>query len=180
MSNDNELVARAIKGDEQAMALLYETYFDRIYRYAYLRLNNRTEAEDVAQDVFIRALAAIKKYEERDVPFTAWLFRIAHNQVIDHVRKEKREKRVSFDDCPNLQASEPPLDYLAEKNMEIEDITERIGKLSPAQREVISLRFGAEMPIAEVAAVLGKSQGTVKALQYNAVAALRKLISSGK
>ena len=64
--------------------------------------------------------------------------------------------------------------------MEIEDITERIGKLSPAQREVISLRFGAEMPIAEVAAVLGKSQGTVKALQYNAVAALRKLISSGK
>ena len=96
MSNDNELVARAIKGDEQAMALLYETYFDRIYRYAYLRLNNRTEAEDVAQDVFIRALAAIKKYEERDVPFTAWLFRIAHNQVIDHVRKEKREKRVSF------------------------------------------------------------------------------------
>ncbi len=162
------------------MALLYETYFDRIYRYAYLRLNNGTEAEDVAQDVFVRALAAIKKYEERDVPFTAWLFRIAHNQVIDHVRKEKGEKRVSFDDCPNLQASEPSPDSLAEKNMEIEDIAERIGKLSPAQREVISLRFGAEMPIAEVAIALGKSQGTVKALQYNAIVALRKLMSSEK
>ncbi|MDY7018506.1 MAG: sigma-70 family RNA polymerase sigma factor [Chloroflexota bacterium] len=174
MSIEKEVVTQAVKGDGKAFAQLYEEHFDKIYRYIYLRLGNRTEAEDLTQEVFVKALEAIGSYKWRDLPFTSWLFRIAHNQVIDYLRKESKQEKQCWDDNIRINGSSP--EAIAERELEAEELNENIKKLSPAQREVISLRFGAELSIAEAAKTLGKSTGTVKALQYNAVVALRKMM----
>ena len=174
MSIEEEVVSRAIKGDEGAFAQLYEEHLDKIYRYVYLRLGNRTEAEDLTQEIFVRALEAIGSYKWRNVPFTSWLFRIAHNQVIDYCRKESRCEKQYWDE--NIRIDEPNPEAIAEHKLEAEELSENINKLSPAQREVISLRFGAGLSLAEAAKALGKSTGTVKALQYNAIVALRKMM----
>ncbi len=175
MSIEKDVVTRAVKGDGEAFAQLYEEHFDKVYRYVYFRMGNQTEAEDLTQEAFVKALEAIGSYKWRDLPFASWLFRIAHNQIVDYFRKEGKVEKVAWDDnIARVDGPNPAL--IAEQRIELGEVTDNIKKLSPAQREVISLRFGAELSIAEVAKALGKSPGTVKALQYNGTAALRKMM----
>lgn len=176
MSIEEDVVCRAVNGDGQAFAQLYEENFDRIYRYILLRLGNQAEAEDLSQEVFVKALEAIGSYKWRNLPFASWLFRIAHNQIVDHMRKQTKVKEAALDDDNMTSPDEANPALIAEKELEIEELVDGVKKLSPAQREVISLRFGAELSIAEAARVLGKSPGTVKALQYNGIVALRKML----
>jgi len=179
MSIERDVVSRAIKGDGEAFAQLYEEHFDRIYRYVYLKVGNQAEAEDLTQEVFVKALEAIGSYKWRDLPFASWLFRIAHNQVVDYFRKQGKVEKVALeDDITLVSGSNPAL--MAERELEIEEVINSVKKLSPAQRDVISLRFGAGLSVAEVAKVLEKSMGTVKALQYNGVAALKKMLLADK
>jgi RNA polymerase sigma-70 factor (ECF subfamily) len=175
MPIEKDIVSRAIKGDAKAFAELYEKYFGKIYRYVYLRTGNQAEAEDLAQEVFVKAFEAIGSYRWRDIPFASWLFRIAHNQVVDHFRKDGKVERVELEDSA-IAADEPSPALIAEQRFELRELRDNIGKLSPAQREVITLRFGAELSTAEVSEALGKNTGTVKALQYNGIVALRKLM----
>ena len=179
MSMERDVVSRAVKGDGEAFAQLYEEHFDKIYRYVYLRVGNQAETEDLTQEVFVKALEAIGSYKWRDLPFGAWLFRIAHNQVIDYSRKQSKVAEMAWDN--NMApAGEPTPEVIAEQELEVEDLVDNIKKLPPAQREVISLRFGSELSVAEVAKALGKSPGTVKALQYNGVVALRKMMAANR
>ena len=175
MSGEQELVARAARGDVDAFSKLYEENFDRVYRYLYVRLGNEAESEDLAQEVFAKVLEVIGSFQWRDVPFASWLFRIAHNKMIDYIRKEKRVERADSDETV-LSLDDPDPAEMAEKNLQLEKVRHNIGKLSPAQREVIWLRFGAGLTTTEVASALGKSTGTVKALQYNGIVALRKMM----
>jgi RNA polymerase sigma-70 factor, ECF subfamily len=176
MSIEESTVARAINGDGEAFAQLYQEYLDKIYRYIYLRTGNQEKAEDLTQEVFARALEAIGHYKWRNLPFSSWLFRIAHNQIIDSIRKESKIEKMEWDD--NIV---PSHDFDPERTtqhkLEAEELTEMIKKLSPAQREVISLRFGAELSVAETADALGKNTGTIKALQHNAIISLRKMMA---
>ena len=176
---EKDVVSRAIKGDGEAFAQLYERYFDGIYRYIYIRLGNQSEVEDLTQEVFVKALEAIGCYKERNLPFAAWLFRIAHNLVIDYFRKQGKVEKVPLEDDMILVSKSNPA-LAAERELEIEELINHVEKLSPAQREVISLRFGAELSVAEAAKVLGKNEGTVKALQYNGIVALRKMLVADK
>ena len=174
MLNEEQVVQRAINGDREAFTKLYDMHFDRIYRYVYVKVRSQAEAEDLTQDVFIKAYEAIKSYKWRDLPFTAWLFRIAHNRIIDHVRKTSKEKKASLDEAGAIAVGDPVA--MTEQNFEIYQLKAAMDKLPDAQKEVASLRFISELSIAEVAATLGKSEGTVKALQFSAVASLRKLL----
>jgi len=174
-SEEKELVARAARGDADAFSMLYESNFDRVYRYLYVRLGNEAESEDLAQEVFAKVLEVIGSYQWRDVPFASWLFRIAHNKMIDHIRREKRIERVDSEETV-LSLDDPDPADIAEHNLQLEKVRHNIARLSPAQREVIWLRFGAGLSTTEVASALGKSTGTVKALQYNGIVALRKLM----
>jgi RNA polymerase sigma-70 factor (ECF subfamily) len=179
MSIEEDVISRAIKGDGEAFAQLYEEYFSKIYRYVYLRLGNQDEAEDLTQHVFVKALEAMGHYKWRNLPFASWLFRIAHNQVIDYFRRESRMEKVDWDD--NISRSdEPSPESIVQHKLEAEELSKNIKKLPPAQREVISLRFGAELSVAEAAKALGKNPGTVKALQYNAIVALRKMMAGAE
>lgn len=175
MSADEVLVHEAIEGNQSAFAELYDRHFDKIYRYVYLKVSNRAEAEDLTQEVFLKALRAIGSYKWRQIPFSSWLFRIAHNEVIDYYRKTGRRELVQFNNNVHDMKEDPVL--VAEHSFEKEKLMAALQKLSPAQREVISLRFGSELSIAEVAKTLGKREGTVKALQFSATVALRKILA---
>jgi len=174
--NEEYIVQQAVDGNQGAFTQLYDVYFDRIYRYVYVRVRRQDVAEDLTQEVFIKALKAIGSYKIGKTPFASWLFRIAHNQVIDHVRKHKKGLETSLDEAPPSIGAEDPV-AIIEQKFEVAELNAAIMELSPAQQEVISLRFIADLPIAEVARVLDKSEGTVKALQFNATMSLRKLLA---
>jgi RNA polymerase sigma-70 factor (ECF subfamily) len=174
--NEEYIVQQAVDGNQNAFTQLYDIYFDKIYRYIFVRLRKQAESEDLTQEVFIKALKSIGSYKIGKTPFAAWLFRIAHNQMIDHVRKYAKKQEISLDEAPPSIGAEDPV-YMIEQKFEVAELNMAITGLSPAQQEVISLRFIADLPIADVAKILGKSEGTVKALQFNGTASLRKLLA---
>ncbi|MDI6814611.1 MAG: sigma-70 family RNA polymerase sigma factor [Dehalococcoidales bacterium] len=174
MQDEQSLVRRAQQRDEAAFTQLYEAYFNKIYRYVALRIGDKTEAEDVTQQVFLNALQSISSFRWKGIPFSAWLFRIAHNQVVDYLRKQTKQATVPLDESLVSSDSNPQL--VAEHKLDIEQLISATKRLTEAQREVISLRFASELPIAQVAKVMGKSQGAVKALQHSAIVALRKAL----
>jgi len=176
VQDEESLVQRAKQRDEEAFAQLYEGYFDKIYRYVALRIGDRMEAEDITQQVFLSAIKAISSFRWRGVPFSAWLFRIAHNQVVDYLRKTKKRVSVRLEETLVASGDDPQEAF--GRKLDIERLTLATGKLTPAQREVISLRFAGEMSVAQVAKAMGRSEGAVKALQHSAIVALRKVLSA--
>jgi RNA polymerase sigma-70 factor (ECF subfamily) len=174
VQDEESLVRRAQEHDQEAFARIYEEYFDKIYRYITLKIGDAVEAEDLTQQVFLNSLRSISSFRWRGKPFSAWLYRIAHNQVVDYLRKKKKvtvpleETLVSGSDNPQQSA---------ERKLDIEQVLSAARHLTGAQREVISLRFTSELSIAQVAEVMGKSQGAVKALQHSGIVALRRALS---
>ena len=178
MQDEQSLVHQAQKGDKEAFAQLYENHFDKIYRYVALRIGNKIEAEDMTQQVFLKALQSISSFKWKGVPFSAWLFRIAHNQVVDYLRKEKKQATTPLDESMVSHDSAPQ--SVVERKLDIEQLISATRRLTEAQREVISLRFAGELSIAQVAKVMGKSEGAVKALQHSAILALRRTLSAAE
>jgi RNA polymerase sigma-70 factor (ECF subfamily) len=174
--DEEGLVRRAQQGDREAFAQLYEENFDKIYRYIVLKIGNQIEAEDMTQQVFLNALKSISSFKWRGVPFSGWLFRIARNQVVDYLRKKAKRATTPLED--SLPSSDSRPEQVVERSLDIEWLLLATKKLTPAQREVISLRFASELPIAQVAKVMGKSPGAVKALQHSAIVALRRALST--
>jgi RNA polymerase sigma-70 factor (ECF subfamily) len=177
VQDEESLVQRAQQRDEKAFAQLYEGHFDKIYRYVVLRIGNAIEAEDVTQQVFLNALQSISSFKWKGAPFSAWLFRIAHNQVVDYLRKKTRQATESLDESLVISKSDPQL--VVEQRLDIEQLILATKQLTKAQQEVIALRFVSELSTAQVAKVMGKSEGAVKALQHSAIVALRKALSVG-
>jgi len=178
VQDEQSLVQRVQQYDQEAFAQLYEKHFDKIYRYVALKIGNQAEAEDMAQQVFLNALESISSYKWKGIPFSAWLFRIAHNQVVDYLRKRTRRPATSLDESLTVSDSDPQ--RMAERKLDIEQLILATRQLTPVQQEVICLRFAGELPIAQVAKIMGKSQGAVKALQHSAIVALRKVLLVGQ
>jgi RNA polymerase sigma-70 factor (ECF subfamily) len=177
VQDEQSLIRRAQQRDPVALTQLYEENFDRIYRYIVLKIGDRTEAEDMTQQVFLNALQSISSYKWKGMPFTSWLYRIAHNQVVDYVRKKAKHATVPLDESLPLPATDGDPQHLVERKIQLETVVMATKKLTKAQQEVISLRFAAELSITEVAKVMAKSEGAVKALQHSAILALRKAMS---
>lgn len=178
MQDEQNLIRRAQERDQVALTQLYEENFDRIYRYIVLKISDRTEAEDMTQQVFLNALKSISSYKFKGMPFSSWLYRIAHNQVVDYFRKKSKQATVPLDESLPIPATDGSPEHLAEKKVEIEEVVTAARKLTSAQQEVISLRFASELSITEVAGVMGRSEGAVKALQHSAIVALRKAFAT--
>ncbi|MCK5429430.1 MAG: sigma-70 family RNA polymerase sigma factor [Anaerolineales bacterium] len=177
MQDEKDIVERAKKGDQNAFAQIYEEYFDRIYRYIAVRLGDRTEAEDLTEQVFLNTLESIGSFKWKGTPFSAWLFRIAHNQVVDYHRKMSKRQNLPLDDA--IVDGGMDTASAAELNLKMGELKIAIGKLTDLQRQVVLLRFTSGLSITETAKSMGKSDGAVKALQHSAVAALRKALSGG-
>jgi RNA polymerase sigma-70 factor, ECF subfamily len=179
VQDEQNLIMRAQSRDAEAFGRLYEAYFEKIYRYVAVKIGNRTEAEDLTQQVFVNALESINSYKMREVPFSAWLYRIAHNQIVDTLRKRSRRPTVELDESLPIPADGDLVEEI-ELKLETKGLVEAAKKLTKLQQEVIALRFGADMPISQVAKVMGKNEGAIKALQHSAVAALRRIMSESR
>lgn len=174
VQEEEVLVRRAQQQDQEALSQIFETYFDRLYKYVSSRILNRVEAEDVTQQVVLKVLQSLPRYQWRGMPFSAWLFRIARNMVIDYYRVRGKVKNVPLE-AALCQNGDDPV-KMAEQSLTLEEVHQAMSKLSESQQEVLRLRFAGELSVSEVAGVMGKSQGAVKALQHSAVVALRRIV----
>lgn len=154
---------------------MYESYYDRISRYAFVRLGNQADAEELAGEVFLRALESLDSYKERGVPMQAWLFKIAHNLIVDHYRKVKNRKTVSVDTVSIKAESDPEAQAMME--FEVTRVKIALGRLTESQRKVIELRFFGGLTSEEAGQVLNKRPGAVRELQSAAIRALRNLLN---
>ncbi|HXZ30305.1 MAG TPA: sigma-70 family RNA polymerase sigma factor [Dehalococcoidia bacterium] len=156
---------------ENRLAGLYEEYYAKIARYAYVHIGSKEEAEDIAGEVFLKALNSLKSYRERSVPMQSWLFRIAHNLTVDYLRKMDKRRTVPIDSVVLLGQDDPA--DTADKNIEFERVTEAMKQLTSEQRDVIDLRFFGGFTSKEVGGILGKSDGAVREMQRAAIEKLR-------
>jgi RNA polymerase sigma-70 factor (ECF subfamily) len=177
VQDEETLVRRAQQNDQVALTQIYEDNFDRIYRYIVMKIGDRTEAEDMTQQVFLKVLKSISSFKFKGMPFTSWLYRIAHNQVVDYLRKKSRRSTVPLDD--SMPAFDDDPGSVFERKLAIEEVSVAARKLTSAQQEVIALRFTSELSVAEVARIMGRTEGAVKALQHSAIIALRKALAAG-
>ena len=173
---EEQLLALASDFDEAALGELYERYESKIYSYIYRRTGSPALAEDLTGQVFLKMLEAIRAQKSWHSSFSGWLYRIAHNLVIDYYRRRDRRQYVSIDDAPILKAEKDDPVEAAEMSHDADRLRSAIHRLTADQAEVISLRFLEGYSITEVAAMMEKTEGAIKALQYRAVATLRGLL----
>ena len=170
------LVERAQQGDRDALEELYLIHFDRIYGYLHVSVGNRHDAEDLTTQTFLKMLESIGKFRWQSAPFSAWLFRIAHNLAMDHFRASKRWQQEEEVPEP-IGSEEPSAELEAMKSIGRQSMMELIEKLSPEQQQVLTLKFVFNFPNAEVATILGKTEGAIKSLQHRALASLQKQLA---
>jgi RNA polymerase sigma-70 factor (ECF subfamily) len=168
----NELIRRAQNLDKNAFGAIYELYVDGIYRYVYYRLFDKKDAEDVTEEVFIKAMTGISGYQADKGLFTGWLYGIARNAVIDYYRSSQREKAAA----ENMTARQAE-SLREEPDMFVAEVVRKaLAGLTEDQREVIILRYYAGLKISEIAEQMGKPETAVKALQRRASLALAKAL----
>ena len=163
------LIARGQSGDKTALGQLYDETFPAVYRWALTATHNREDAEDITAETFERALRGLPRYQSRDIPILAWIIRIAQNVEREHRNRKARWRVVDIADCA---------DGLPAANMFVSPepgIDELLGKLTPAQREVLSLRL-AGLKVREIAEIQGRAEGTVKALQFAAIRNMKRAV----
>jgi RNA polymerase sigma-70 factor (ECF subfamily) len=170
-----ELVARAQQGDQMAFAELYETYRPLVYRFLRRRLDGSDETvEDLTEDVFVKLYEKLDRYVERGLPFTAWLYRIAHNQLVDFVRTLPRHQAQSLDVVADVAESQATAEYRSV--LDRETLEPALARLTAEQRQAVELRFLQGLSVAETAATMGRSEEAVKKLQARALANLRRYL----
>jgi RNA polymerase sigma-70 factor (ECF subfamily) len=170
-----ELVRRVRSNDPLAFDELYQRYSPRVFGYLFQRLNgNVEEAEDLTADVFTRVYEKIDGFQPQGAPLSAWVFRIAHNRLIDSVRRRPRQVQVALDDAPELTAG--PVFGGIDQQVALEQIKAGLARLTPEQRQVIVLRFLEGKSLAETAAIVNRNEDAVKKLQARGLASLRRRV----
>lgn len=173
---DSQLIEDAGNGDNEAFGQLYERYVRKIYNYIYYRTGNVNEAEDLTAKVFHRAFRHIENYNERGVPFSAWLYRIAHNLVANWYRDRSRKKEVTLDEqLPSSFQFDFP-ESAIEKSQESEKLMKAIRKLPPERQQLIILKFVEGLSNLEIGVIMRKSEGAIKSLYHRTLESLRKEI----
>jgi RNA polymerase sigma-70 factor (ECF subfamily) len=171
------LVDQALAGDADSFAALYDRFAPFVYRYLYGRLGERTEAEDLTSEVFLKAWRARESFHWQGRPFVAWLYRLAHNVFADHVRRPQRLLTVETRDGADSLA-DPVADAYAARMADIDELSGAIRELTPDQQEVIRLRFVCGLETDEIGHVMHKREGAIRALQMRALQRLRQVLAS--
>jgi RNA polymerase sigma-70 factor (ECF subfamily) len=167
------LVTQAIKGDTQAFGELYTCHVTKIYRYVYYNVHNKERAEDITQEVFLKAWKAIGSCKGKETTFSSWLYRIAHNLIIDKLRKSQKQSSHEAELPEDIRDASDAMEI----SLEQRDLLKIIDVLSPNQRQVIMMKFIEDMDNREIAEIMGKSPGAIRILQMRALETLRNTIS---
>ena len=177
LDGEKTIIARAIKGEASAFGLLYDHYQAQIYRFVFMKVGHREEAEDLTHQVFLHAWQNIFSYKDYGFPFSSWLYRMARNQVIDSYRTRREHYRLDeMEENYDLVSQE--IEKIAILNFELEEIREAILKLKPEYQDVIIMRFIEDLAPKEVALAIGKSEGAVKLIQHRAIKKLKDSLAA--
>lgn len=168
------VIKRASEGDPEAFSFIYERYVARIYSYIFYRIGSEADAEDITSRVFYRAFGHIGNYIDKGVPFSAWLYRIAHNLIANWHRDSHRRKEVPLEDQMELPARADHPERALEKSQEMELLLRGIRRLSPERQQLLILKFVEDYSNAEIGEIMGKSEGAIKSLYHRALIALRE------
>jgi len=171
-----DVIERARSGDRQAFAELYDTHVDAVYRYVLYRVREPSDAEDLTSDVFTRAFANIHRYRWQGKSFLAWLYTIARNAVTD--RRRRTRPTVDLDNAYTVAEDGPTAHEHAVRGEQVEALRGAVKFLTTEQQEVLALRFIENMSSRQVAKVLGKNEGAIRALQFRALGRLRKMLTA--
>ena len=174
--DDAQLIQMAKGGDAEAFGLLYERHSHRVFRFLYAHLDDRQDAEDLMEEVFMRVWHTIAGYHEKGVPFLAFLFRIARNGLIDHYRKSKPSRQIASFDELSLRDCQPEPGERVATTLEYLEVQQVLGKLREDYRTVLVLRLLSELSPEETAQVMQRSIGAVRVLQHRALSAMRELL----
>jgi RNA polymerase sigma-70 factor (ECF subfamily) len=179
LAREQTLVQRA-QDHPEAFAALYDAYVDRVYRYAFRRLGAHADAEDLTAQTFQRAIEALPRYQPRGLPFGAWLFRIAHNLIVD--RRRSKNGAVSLDgsdqDEPAGKEIATPEEAF-ELREELDGVWAAVAGLPALQRRAVVLRFGRDLSYTEIGPIIGRSEAATKQLIYRAMQTLRRRLGAG-
>lgn len=176
LDNEEKLIKRAQKGEGECFGQLYHHYSDQIYRYIFLKVSNKQEAEDLTHDVFLSAWQNLESYRSKGYPFSSWLYNIAHNKVIDHYRTRKPHYSIEGLD-ENFIKTVNTLDQRFDQKLGLEEIKKVLQRLSAEQQDVIVMRFIEDLSHREIAAALNKSEGAVRLIQHRAIQNLKELLN---
>jgi RNA polymerase sigma-70 factor (ECF subfamily) len=168
------LVRAAQRGDPEAFGRIFDHYHVSVHRYVASRVSRPSDAEDLTQIVFVKALEALPRYEARGIPFGGWLFRLARNAIIDHIRT--RHEHFDLNEAIEHRAGDAEPSDVAELKSELDAVAAALRTLTNEQRETIALRFFAGLSAREAAEAMGKQEGTIRGLQFRAIAALRRAL----
>ena len=166
------LVERAQAGDREAIGAIYDRLAGRVYRFALFRLGSEADAEDITHRTFLKMIESLPRYQPRGIPFEAWFFRIARNSVIDHLRG--RRAHQALETLAGVEGRGLGPEESAELAMEFRRLEDALQELTPVQQEVIGYRFMAGLSAREIGLIIGKREGSVRALQFRALQALRR------
>jgi RNA polymerase sigma-70 factor (ECF subfamily) len=174
------LVKRAVAGDADAFGELYLLHLDAIYRYVYYRVGDANDAEDLTEQVFLKAWKSLSRYKRRGNPFTSWLYRIAHNAVVDHYRRQKPTVSMPSSEKVDRESKQPtPLEQVIEAE-EAAALATAVTQLSEEQQQVIILRFVEGLKHTEVARIINRREGACRMIQHRALTALNQLLSGAQ
>ncbi len=157
--------------------MLYDRHQARIFRYLYIRLSDHQQAEDSTGDVFMRMVANLPGYQNKELPFQAWLYRIAHNLLVDEYRKQQFTM-VQIDEAEKHPMEEHDPKTCVDDHLAIQEVHKALEKIDPLQREVVVLRFLVGLPIKEVALILNKTVPAIKAMQFRGLLCLREMLET--
>lgn len=174
---DAVLIQKAQQGSTEAFGALYERYQATIFRFVCLRISSPQDAEDLTDDIFLRAWNNVHKYDERGIPFAAYLFQIARNALIDHYRKN-RVTITSIEDL-NVTAMDPEPEDAVSHRLEFQELQRRMEFLPEDYQTVLTLRFLSGLSPEETARMMNRSEGAVRVLQFRALTALKRLMVKG-
>jgi len=177
-SDEAELVQRAVDHDPEAFGRLYDIHVDRVYRHIYYRVGNEQDAEDLTQQVFLKAWQAIARYKRMASPFIAWLMTISHNLVVDFYRTRKDKAYLEAEILADGPASNP--EQAAERSLEQQRLRRAILKLGSDEQQVVILRFMEGFQFSEIASVLNKKEGNVRVILHRALVKLRSILEKDK
>ena len=172
-ATEEELVAQA-QADPLAFGALYERYVSRIYNYVYHRVGNHHDAEDLTARTFYRALSHIDRYVDRGAPFSAWLYRIAHNLVANWHRDRSRQQTIALEDVSLATARREWPQAQAEARERAEALRRAVGRLSPDRQQLLILKYGEGLSNAEIGEIMGRSEGAIKSLYHRTLLALQE------
>jgi len=176
-NKSDENLIKAAKEDLSNFKMLYEKYVKAVFRYCYKRLgNNRELAEDITSETFVKAIEKFDTYTYRNKSFVAWLYTISHNLIVDYYR-DKKERNISLDELPQFSKKEEEtiLSKLSEEEVK-EEVVEKAKNLSDSLQNIFTLRLTEDLTFAQIAKMVGGTEGSVKMKYYRGIKSIRRKI----